>query len=281
MRTRKKTWLRERHGDEFTAYTWEDACGEIAAVASWIRRRFPDGGANCGLLSKNRPHWFMADLAIITSGNVSVPLFTTLSREHAEYILEFVDAKLLFLGETANWEAVREVLPDDIEIVTLPGVDCDMQHTAWHDIVNEHRGAALETGGDYDDVVSIVFTSGTTGVPKGALQTHRSSIAPVERLQQKALVPENARAFSYLPLAHIAERQLIEFYSIVYASEVTFNESLETLVRDLHETRPHYIFGAPRIWETVAARPDREIRLAGELRQGAGRGWRGFRSSDS
>lgn len=246
-----RLWLRERNGDQFTNWTWRKAAEEVVAVASWLEQKYNRQTTNIALLSRNRAHWFFADFAIIMSGNVSVPMFTTLSKSHAEYILDFADVKLLFLGETMNWHDVRTVLPEDVEIVTLPGVECDLPHTKWDDIVALYDGATLEYQADYDDLISIVFTSGTTGVPKGALQSHRSMLAPVRRIHTKVDLPGNARAFSYLPLAHIAERQLVEFYAIVYAAEVTFNESLETLVRDLNEARPDYLFGAPRVWEQL------------------------------
>ncbi len=245
-----RVWLRERHGDDKTDWTWQQCRQQIDAAASWLEQKY-DSGTNIALLSKNRPHWFMADLAIITSGNVCVPLFTTLSEKHSGYILEFAEVKVLILGETTNWDVVQKVLPDGIEIVTLPGVDCNMPHSKWDEIVSEWQGQAPAYEADYDDMVSITFTSGTTGVPKGAIQTHRSFVAPVERLQSKAPIPEDARAFSYLPLAHIAERNVVEMYSVVYASQVTFNESLENLVRDLADARPHYLFGAPRVWEQL------------------------------
>jgi len=245
-----RNWLRERHGDVITDYSWQECLDQIDAAAAWFEKRF-GGGKNIALLSKNRPHWFLADMAIIKSGNVTVPLFTTLSREHSEYILDFAEVRALVLGETQNWEAVESVLPEGTEIITLPGVDCELPHITWDDIVEECAGQSPGHVAGYDDMVSISFTSGTTGVPKGAIQTHRTFIEPMRRTQLKAKLPADCRAFSYLPLAHIAERFVVESYSIIFAFEVTFNESLETLMRDLHDARPHYLFGAPRVWEQL------------------------------
>lgn len=246
-----KVWLRERLGDTFTEWTWQQAYEQISAVAAWLEQRYGSAKTNIALLSRNRAHWFFADLAIIGSGNVSVPLFTTLNEINARYILEFANVRVLILGETTNWDVVRPILPTGIEIITLPGVDCDLPCRKWDDIVAENTGLAPQYEPDFEDLISIVFTSGTTGVPKGSLQTHRSSVVPVNRLRVKVELPDDSRAFSYLPLAHIAERHLVEFFSVMRGSQVTFNESLETLIRDLAEVQPHFLFGAPRVWELL------------------------------
>ena len=246
-----KVWLRERLGDEFTEWTWQQAYEQISAAAAWLEKSYGSAKTNIALLSRNRAHWFFTDLAIIGSGNVTVPLFTTLNEDNAKYILEFAEVSVLFLGETTNWDVIRSVLPAGVEIITLPGVDCDLPCRRWDDIVAESAGLEPQYQADFEDLISIVFTSGTTGAPKGSLQTHRSSVIPVERLQDKTALPENTRAFSYLPLAHIAERHLVEFHSVMHASQVTFNESLETLIRDLAEVQPHFLFGAPRVWELL------------------------------
>ena len=111
--------------------------------------------------------WIMADLAVIHSGNVTVPLFTTHATATAEYILDFTETKVLFLGQTENWEGVKTVLPSDCLLVTLPGVDCELPHKTWDEIVASAPSDAPNFSPDGDDVVSLVFTSGTTGLPKG------------------------------------------------------------------------------------------------------------------
>ena len=131
-----KVWLRERSGENIVEWTWQDSLQQINAAGAWLEDKY-GSAVNMALLSTNRPHWFFSDLAIIKSGNVTVPLFTTLSREHAEYILGFGEVRVLFLGHTANWDDVSEVLPDGVDIITLPGVDCA---EPAHDLGNDRRG---------------------------------------------------------------------------------------------------------------------------------------------
>ncbi len=244
-------WLRDRKGDDFNDWTWASAAAEIGAVATWLEKRYGAKKTNIALLSRNRAHWMLADLAVIASGNVTIPLFTTLAAATAEYILSFTDTKVLILGEAENWDAVRGVLADDVEIITLPGVDTDLPHTKWQDIVEEFAGSKPEYRGHSDDLISLVFTSGTTGAPKGVMQTHESMIVPMRRAAPYFGVRTGSRFLSYLPLSHIAERQLVLVMSMLTTGTVTFNESLVTLLRDMADTRPTMFFGAPRVWEQL------------------------------
>jgi long-chain acyl-CoA synthetase len=246
----EQVWMRDLADSGATEYTWGAAVAEIDRVAAWLEAAFGHG-ERMALLSRNRAHWIMADMGIIHSGNVTVPLFTTHAQATAEYILGFTDTKVLFLGETENWHSVKEVLPEGCLLITLPGVDCDLPHTKWEDLVAAASTEAPSYKPGPDDVVSLVFTSGTTGLPKGVIQTHATNLIPMRRCQYLFTQREQPRWFSYLPLSHIAERQIVEFSSINTGGEIWFNESLETLARDLPQCRPNIFFGPPRVWEQL------------------------------
>ena len=246
----EQVWMRDLAESGATEYTWGAAVAEIDRVAAWLEAAFGQG-ERMALLSRNRAHWIMADMGIIHSGNVTVPLFTTHAQATAEYILGFTDTKVLFLGETENWHSVKEVLPEGCVLITLPGVGCDLPHTKWEDLVAAASTEAPSYKPGPDDVVSLVFTSGTTGLPKGFIQTHATNLIPMRRCQYLFTQREQPRWFSYLPLSHIAERQIVEFSSINTGGEIWFNESLETLARDLPQCRPNIFFGPPRVWEQL------------------------------
>lgn len=243
-------WMRDLVESGSTDYPWGKTVAEIDRVAAWLESEFGHG-ERMALLSKNRAHWVMADLAIIHSGNVAVPLFTTHAKATAEYILSFTETRVLFLGQTENWQSVKQVLPAGCVLVTLPGVECDLPHTQWEHIVGQAPADHPNHQPEADDIVSLVFTSGTTGVPKGVIQTHATNLIPMRRCQYLFTQRDQPRWFSYLPLSHIAERQIVEFSSVNTGGEIWFNESLETLARDLPRCRPHIFFGPPRVWEQL------------------------------
>ena len=243
-----KVWLRDLQEEGSDDYTWAESWQQIAAIGAMLEDRFGNG-ARIALLSRNRPHWFLADLAIIASGNVTVSMFTTLPASTAKYILDFTETSVMFVGETSNWDQVSGVLPEGITLITLPGVEIEQPHLKWDELLAEWQGREPNYVCQPEDMVSLVFTSGTTGMPKGVIQTHNSNLIPVRRFKHAFGVREQARYFSYLPLSHIAERQIVGIASLDMCGEVYFNESLPTLMRDLQRTRPHMLFGPPRMWE--------------------------------
>lgn len=243
-------WLSDLKADGSTDYTWGESRRQINAAGAALEKRFGQD-VKMLLLSPNRAHWILADMAIIASGNVTVPLFTTHPQATAEYIADFTDSKAIFVGDSPNWEAVRDVLPEGAIIIALPGVELAGEHLRWEDLVAEGDGKAPTYTAKPSDVVSLVFTSGTTGMPKGVIQTHESNLIPIARSEEALGKWECPRYFSYLPLAHLAERQIVEFSSLYTGGEIFFNESLEVMARDLARTKPVVFFGAPRVWEQL------------------------------
>jgi long-chain acyl-CoA synthetase len=246
----ERVWLRDLSEAGETTYSWSEAQGQVLAAAAALEKKL-GSDQSMALLSKNRAHWVLADLAIIASGNISVPLFTTHTATTAEYILGFTETKVLFLGQTSNWDAVKAVLPKDVLIITLPGVNCDIDHITWDSLVTAGSGDHPAHKASASDLISLVFTSGTTGMPKGVIQTHESNLIPVRRGTEAFASREDSRFFSYLPLSHIAERQIVEYGSMVACGEIWFNESIETLLRDLPACKPNIFFGPPRVWEQL------------------------------
>ena len=245
-----RVWLRDLSKESSEEYSWGEVREQVNAVAVALEARIGHGAAIM-LLSRNRAHWVLADLAIIRSGNFTVGLFTTLPPATAQYIAEFTQAKAIFVGEADNWEKIKPVLPDSTLVVALPGVDLDCDHIKYEDLLGEGENKSPEYVNKPADMISVVFTSGTTGRPKGVIQSHESNLIPIRRGAGYELFPEHPKFFSYLPLAHLAERQIVEFQALYHCGEISFNQSLDTLLPDLQRTKPHYFFAVPRVWEQL------------------------------
>jgi long-chain acyl-CoA synthetase len=250
-----KVWLNEafKEGCLSKSWTWRQGYREIMAVAAALEDRF--GCSNNGaILAPNSPYWFLADLATICSGNIVVPLFMNAKKESTKYILEFTDACFIFVGDVDALLEIQDVLPPEIIIISLPGVELDAPHISWEELVAEGDSSKPIFQSKADDIVSLVFTSGTTGRPKGVIQTHETLISQTKRIYKLFEFDGTIRFLSYLPLSHIAERQLVECASLVVGGEVYFNKSLESLVDDMARVKPIFFFGVPRVWEQIQQR---------------------------
>ena len=246
-----RVWLRDRQGDDFTEWTWRQAEQEINAVGGWLEERFGHG-ANFVILSRNRAHWILADMATCASGNCTAPIFTTQNVDVAKQLMEFVEAKALFLGEADNWERVCGLVPEEVEIITFPGVEYEGAAHRWEDLLEANRGREPSWQCRRDDVFTLTFTSGTTGMPKGVMQTHDSMLYPMYRCTEVTGLRQFPRLFSYLPMAHVGERELVWVQSLLNCGEITFIENMTTLLRDLPDVVPHQFFAAPRVWEQLS-----------------------------
>jgi len=119
-----RVWMRTLREEGAEEWTWSRAREEAMAVAAELETQFGHG-ERMVILSRNCPHWFLADMAIIASGNIQVSMFTTLQADVAQYILEFTEARLMFVGEADNWQALEGVVSDDVVVVSLPGVELE------------------------------------------------------------------------------------------------------------------------------------------------------------
>ncbi|TNE62547.1 MAG: AMP-binding protein [Alphaproteobacteria bacterium] len=244
-------WLIDLEDGTPVPYTWATVRRTVEAAASAIASRLPGVGRKAAILSNNRAHWIMADLAILRAGANTVPVFTTMRPETFQYVLEFSDTELLFLGEAANWQAVKTHVPAHVTIVTLPGIDPAEGHMTWDDLLAAGGALPLPTMPDRDVCATVIFTSGTTGKPKGVMHSLQSLAEATEGVVVNTGTERGWRFFSYLPLAHLAERLVIHLHSLAAGGSIIFGEGLDTFTRDLTITRPDYFFGVPRIWEKL------------------------------
>lgn len=229
-------------------YTYRQAGEEIRRIAAYLVQHFPKGSC-IGLVSKNCAHWIMTDLAIALSGNISIPIYPTVTADTVNYILRHCEAKALFTGKLDVWDAMKKGVPKDVQVISFPLYGAKGDYVQWDDILKNTQPLDNYPSIGLNELMTIVYTSGTTGNPKGVMLKCRAiAYAVTMAMEVLKLGPERPRFFSYLPLSHIAERMLVEMGSLYTGGEVHFAESLDTFAKNLAAAKPTLFLGVPRIW---------------------------------
>ena len=164
------------------------------------------------------------------------------------YILDHSDSRLLFVGQTENWDQVRKVLPDHVTVVSLPDADVPGAHYRWDDLLAANAPLAGNPVRLPSDEITTIYTSGSTGLPKGVVYSFEAAGHIVRNLGQTFRMVEQDRLISYLPLAHGFERAAIDFMSMYAGCSIGFNENQSTFGADMHEVRPTVFQCVPRLW---------------------------------
>ena len=228
-------------------YTWNRAVGEARRMATYLKSLGLPPGSKIALLSKNCAHWIMTDMAIWMAGHVTVPLYPTLNADTVSYILEHSEAKLLFVGKLDDWEDMKPGVPEDMPCISYP-LSPPNDYQTWDNIVAENAPMQDDTVRDADEMATIVYTSGSTGRPKGVVITFGAmGVAASGAAQALEMYPSD-RMLSYLPLAHVFERYVVEQGSIHAGFQVFFADALDTFLEDLQRARPTIFVSVPRLW---------------------------------
>ena len=229
-------------------YTWAQVMDEVRRVAAHLQSRNYPPGSRIAILSKNCAHWLMCDFAIWMAGHVSVPLYPTLAAGTIRQILDHCEAKLLFIGKLDGWEAMKAGIPAGLPCIATPLSPPGVDAQRWDDIVRSTAPLGGQPVRPGDELATIIYTSGTTGMPKGVMHSFATFAWSLAAALKRTTLDDDTRVLSYLPLAHVAERILIEHGLLFTSMHVYFAESLDTFVADLRRARPTAFFSVPRLW---------------------------------
>lgn len=228
-------------------YTWNRAVGEARRMASYLLSLDLPPKSKIAILSKNCAHWIMTDLAIWMAGHVCVPLYPTLNAETVAYILEHSESKLLFVGKLDDWDTMKPGVPDDLPCISYP-LSPPNDYPGWDNIVAENAPMKEDTVRDADELATIVYTSGSTGQPKGVMLSFYAMGVAASGVAEALEMYPSDRMLSYLPLAHVFERYAVEQSSLHIGSQLFFAEDLNTFLDDLRRARPTVFVSVPRLW---------------------------------
>jgi len=245
-----KLFLAEPVKGIYQTFTWQEAGSQVRRMAAALQQMGLGKNDKVAILSKNCAHWIMTDLAIAMAGCISVPLYPNITADALREIIIHSESKAIFIGKLDNPDELRKGVPDELMRITFPfypNINC----LNWNDLIANQQGITGKPDIDALSLACIVYTSGTTGQPKGVMHTfHAVGFAVNSFLVSYPDIKEEI-FFSYLPLCHVAERMLVECGAIFTGSTVYFVESMDTFAKNLADTKPTVFLAVPRIWEKM------------------------------
>jgi long-chain acyl-CoA synthetase len=231
-------------------YTWGQVADEARRMAAYLKAQGWPEGSKVAILSKNCAWWLMSDLAIWMAGYVSVPLYPTLAAGTITQILEHSEAKLCFVGKLDGWAGMKPGVPADLPCISyqLSPDDVRAKYQSWDEIVADTQPMRGQPVRGSDELATLIYTSGTTGAPKGVMHTFGNFAWALMTGLGRVPMGQDDRMLSYLPLAHVVERVLVEHGWLRTGMHIYFAESLETFTADLNRAKPTIFFSVPRLW---------------------------------
>jgi long-chain acyl-CoA synthetase len=259
--------MSKRHG-AWTTLTWREVGEAVRELALGLLALGRQPGDTIALLSTSRAEWVQADFAIFSAGCITVPVYPTYPPDLIAYVINDSGARTIIVedpGQLAKVLEAREKTPGLQQIIVMTGYEAtqppkmvmtwEMLRRLGRDNVSQHAGTLEQrlAATKPDDLASIVYTSGTTGPPKGVMQTHGNHLAAQRNSESAAPCEEGWVHLLFLPLAHSFAR--LESFLGVYRGLCTaFAENLDKVGDNLKEVRPHFICSVPRVFEKVYAK---------------------------
>lgn len=239
-------YLRQPINGKFQEYTWADTANLVRRVAAALKAMDLPRGSNIAILSKNCAEWFITDLAIMMAGHVSVPIYFTASNDTISYILDHSGCKVIFLGKLDDMSSQLNAIPENITKISFP-YEVAPDSIRWEQLLAQPpiKENISRTG---DETMTIVYTSGSTGQPKGIVNTFNAFAWSCQTLKTVIPASMSDRVISYLPLAHITERVFVEGSSFYNGYNVSFVENLDSFASDVKSVQPTMFLSVPRLW---------------------------------
>lgn len=257
--------VRHKRGGAFRNLTWADHLAAVRACAAALVEAGVRPGDRVGLLGENRIEWMIADLGILTAGGVTVSPHAALSARQIHFQMQDAGVRWLFVSTAGQCEKARQIrseLPDLQGVVAFDSAAAGDGVESWDDFLrrgresltrNEAELARREAAVGPDDLATIMYTSGTTGNPKGVMLTHGNILCNVQQcLEAEPILPDDI-ALCWLPLSHIYARTCDFYERAIAGSPLCLSESVDTVVADIAAVQPTHISCVPRFYEKLLA----------------------------
>jgi long-chain acyl-CoA synthetase len=249
--------------NQWESITWNEFGSKIKAIAKALIDLKLQPGEMCAIFSQNRAEWAIADLGILATRAVSVPIYATNSKEEAEYIIDDAEVKIIFTGDQAQYDKAKAIIADNKHLKLIVAFDRDTKISGNDSIYFDElidKGNKLTNDEEFksrlntvnpDDILTLIYTSGTTGKPKGAIHTHRSFMNGIYPSYMR--FPEAGPgivSLAILPLSHVFER-MWSYGCMSAGVQNAYCPDPKQFVDVISHVKPHFMTSVPRIWEKV------------------------------
>jgi len=278
-------WMRQKHLGLWRTQSWDQTAQAVREIASGLMSLGFAKGECASILANTVIEWVWADIAVLSCGGVSNGIYPTDAASQVQYLCEDSSTTILFVEDDEQLDKaleVRDQLPglrkivvfdmeglrdlDDSDIISLDALrDLGKIHLAQHAGELEQRVAAVKP----EDLAILVYTSGTTGKPKGAMHLHAGLVYTVRGYNTLVAQDETDERMCFLPLCHIAERMGGEYFALYTGTKLNFVENPETIPENVREIAPTVFTGVPRVWEKFYSGVMISLKEAGALQQAA------------
>ncbi len=249
-----RVFLRQPQGPgRYREYTWREVGDQVRRMVTALRALGLNPGDRVAIAARNSAHWIMADQAITAAGLVSVGLYPKQATDTVRYVLEHSETRAIFLGPILGQDGIVAGIPDGVIRIRLPYADAPEGDHEWEDLVRAHEPEQTDFRPDPESLWTLVYTSGTTGLPKGVALSHANAGFGAKRASEALGMQQDEHFFSYLPLAHIAERGVVEGMSLYSGGQISFLENIDRFAEQLCEVRPTRFFAVPVVWNKLRA----------------------------
>ena len=257
-----------RTKDDEVSLTWAQLRDRVDALAGGLAGLGVGRGDTVALMLGNRPEFHIADLAAMTLGAAPFSIYPTFTAGQIAFVVGDAGAKLAIVEESylERFREARAQLPALETVIVVDGAGGGGT-VAWDDVEGADRGFDAEPhwrAAEPEDVLTLIYTSGTTGPPKGVQLVHRNIMAAVLVADDVIRFPDGSKVISWLPAAHVAERNAHHYLPIVFAMTITCCPNPREIVAYLPAVKPTWFFAVPRIFEKLKAGLEGHLSTQGE-----------------
>ncbi len=261
------TALRYREAERWVDVSYEEVEGIVRDVSLALSSLGLDRGDRAAILSPNRPEWATADYGCLCAGVIDIPIYSTLTSVQIQYILNDSGASLIFVSDEAQLQKVEEIRAEcpalQRVVVFDPPEELPPDTLSWDEFVaigggqessdqtESFRVVALTARPE--DTATILYTSGTTGDPKGVMLTHNNLCSNVRAASKVLPIDERDSTLSFLPLSHVFQR-MVDYLFFNLGCSIAYARSIQHVTEDIREVQPTIAVSVPRLYEKVYTR---------------------------